>query len=150
MIFPLSILMGEFSYAQQNKIHSIADQDYVDLINCINATPITTIRQGDTHPFIDMWMVVVDDRIFSRSWLGDPKGWYYKFLEDKKGAIQCGDKFYQIEGIIPDDLDAINEKINTAYIQKYGDGDHPEIAKQMIEAERMARTLELKVIATRP
>lgn len=138
----LSILLGAKAFSQEiNK--EISTMEYQNLIQCINNTDITTIRQGEKHKFIDMWMVVVDDRIFARSWRGAKNGWYYKFLKDSKGAIQCGDKFYEIEGIVPNDLDELNQKINEAYTQKYGNGEYPKIAKEMIEPERMNRTLEL-------
>ena len=134
-----------FSSAQTQKDNikrSVTKQEYSNLLECISETKITTFRQGDIHRFIDVWMVIVDDRIFARSWRGSKTGWYYKFLKDSNGAIQCGDVYYKIDGLIPSDLDNINQRINDAFTKKYGKGDYPEIAKEMIQPDRMVRTIE--------
>ena len=39
------------------------------------------IRAGAEHRFIGIWAVVVDGRVFVRSWSLKPQGWYRTFLE---------------------------------------------------------------------
>ena len=45
------------------------------------------IRVG-TRPqrFIGIWVVVVNDRVFVRSWSVRPRGWYQTFLEEPSGT----------------------------------------------------------------
>jgi hypothetical protein len=41
------------------------------------------IRAGNRmHRFIGIWVVVVDDRVFVRSWSLKPQGWYRTFLAE--------------------------------------------------------------------
>ena len=43
---------------------------------------------GD-HRFIGVWVVVVDDRVFIRSWGLKRLGWYQAFVNDPVGRIQA-------------------------------------------------------------
>ena len=51
------------------------------------------IRVG-TRPqrFIGIWVVVVNDRVFVRSWSVKPRGWYQTFLEEPCGTVQIADR----------------------------------------------------------
>ena len=40
------------------------------------------------HRFIGIWVVVVKDRVFIRSWSVRPNGWYSTFLKEPRGTIQ--------------------------------------------------------------
>jgi len=111
-------------------------------LSCIEETITTKIRQGYTHRFIDMWMVIVDKRVFSRSVEGTSTGWYAKFLGDKNGEIQCGDETYQIHGIVPTDVQEFNPRISEAYLTKYST-IYPSIAKKMAGENLYKRTIEL-------
>lgn len=135
-----------FSCKQKATSHSISPQDYDALVECINKTEITKLRQGDRYPMINMWMVVVEDRIFVRSWQGTKDGWYYKFLENEYGEIECGDVRYAVNGRTPNDLHKINNLINKQYISKYNEPKNATVAAQITEPERMKRTLELIVL----
>ena len=62
---------------------------------------VATLREGKglriragtcDHRFISIWVVVVKDRVFVRSWSVKPDGWYSMFLEDPHGAIRVGDR----------------------------------------------------------
>ena len=37
-------------------------------------------------------MVVVDGRVFARSWTSRPDGWYRTFLDDPLGTLQVGER----------------------------------------------------------
>jgi len=50
------------------------------------------LRAGKSqHRFIGIWVVVVKDRAFIRSWSVKPNGWYQTFLKEPYGTIQVGD-----------------------------------------------------------
>jgi hypothetical protein len=44
-----------------------------------------------THRFIGIWFVVVEERVFVRSWSVKPDGWYRAFLSESRGVIKVGD-----------------------------------------------------------
>ena len=51
------------------------------------------IRAGTgAHRFIGIWVVVVEDRVFVRSWSVKPEGWYRVFCAEARGAIRIADR----------------------------------------------------------
>src|SRR5512146_2430487 len=48
------------------------------------------IRVGESHRFIRIWAVVVDGRIYARSWSLSPGGWYRALATEKAGTLQVG------------------------------------------------------------
>ena len=41
--------------------------------------PILGVRSGTEHRYTGVWVVVVEDRVFVRSWNDKPTGWYRAF-----------------------------------------------------------------------
>src|SRR5262245_51227150 len=76
------------------------------------------IRAGTEHRFIGIWAVVVDGRVFVRSWSLKPRSWYRTFLEDPAGAIQIGTKTIPIRAV-PTRSEPLKDKISEAYLEKY-------------------------------
>lgn len=92
--------------------------------------------------FLEIWMVVVENRIFARSWGLAEKSWYNTFLENSEGQIECGNTIYYIKALIPDDLDQITDKINKAYLEKYNFGVNSKYAIGIIEEKHIDKTME--------
>ena len=47
------------------------------------------IRAGKSqHRFVGIWVVMVEDRVFVRSWSVEPNGWYRTFLKEPRGTIK--------------------------------------------------------------
>ena len=62
-----------------------------DTLAAIRDGKILAIRAGSQpHRFIGIWAVVVDGRVFARSWKQKAGGWYQTFVHDPLGAIQKG------------------------------------------------------------
>ncbi|MEM9141476.1 MAG: DUF2255 family protein [Bacteroidota bacterium] len=102
------------------------------------------IKAGkERETFLKIWMVVVQGRIFARSWNLSQKSWYTTFLDDPKGQIQCGETAYPISARIPKDLDRISEKINQAYLAKYNYGENGYYAQGIVQEKHWDKTLEL-------
>lgn len=109
----------------------------------INTNNLIGIKAGlDRFHFLEIWMVVVQDRIFARSWGLAESSWYNTFLKDSTGQIQCGETIYGIKAIIPDDIRQFTDGINQAYLEKYNTGDNIRYAKGIIEDLHVARTME--------
>ena len=92
--------------------------------------------------FLEIWMVVINDRIFARSWGFAEKSWYNTFLSDSNGQIKCGETVFNIKAIIPDDLIKISEQINNAYLEKYDSGSNSEYAQGIIRQKHIEKTME--------
>lgn len=111
--------------------------DYIKENNLIG------IKAGTQRPsFLEIWMVVVENRIFARSWGLAEKSWYNTFLENSEGQIQCGSTIYKIEALVPDDLNQITDEINKAYLKKYNFGDNSKYAIGIIEEKHIGKTME--------
>ena len=59
------------------------------------------IRAGakSDHRFVGVWPIVVDGRLFARSWTLTRGGWYRTFLEDPLGVIQVGDREVRMRAV---------------------------------------------------
>jgi hypothetical protein len=76
------------------------------------------IRAGAEHRFIGIWVVVVNRRVFVRSWNDKPMGWYRAFLDEPRGAILIGEREIPIRA-----KKAVTERlvkaVEAAYAEKY-------------------------------
>ena len=58
------------------------------VVRAIRNGQILGIRAGRApHRVIGIWAVVVERRVFVRSWSLKPRSWYRTFLEDPRGVI---------------------------------------------------------------
>jgi hypothetical protein len=62
--------------------------------------------------------VVVDGRVFARSWMQRAGGWYRIFLNDPLGTIKVGDRLVQIRVVRVRGL-RIRADVERAYANKY-------------------------------
>ena len=71
------------------------------IVVAIDKSKILGVRAGarSPHRFIGIWAVVVDGRVFARSWMLKTSGWYRTFLEDPLGTIQVGEREIRIRAI---------------------------------------------------
>ena len=113
-------------------------------LRCINETQITSVRAGaDRTKFTGIWMVVVDGRIFGRSYYGADRSWYTTLLSGEDGDIKCGKEVVAVRGIKPSDLTEVTEAINKAYEKKYlVKPSNKKWVDGLNEPERIARTIE--------
>jgi hypothetical protein len=58
------------------------------------------IRAGTgDHRFVGIWVVVVRDRVFVRSWSVKPNGWCRTLLKEPRGSIQVGDRTLVVRAV---------------------------------------------------
>ena len=72
---------------------------------------------GD-HRFIGVWAVVVDGRVFIRSWGLERRSWYQAFREEPIGRIQAAGRELRVRAVtrVPERLKAA---VDDAYAAKY-------------------------------
>ncbi len=90
------------------------------LVALINESKILGIRAGARagHRFIGIWAVVVNGRVFARSWTLKAGGWYRTFLDDSRGAMQVGEREVPIRAIRVRGT-RIRDAVERAYAEKY-------------------------------
>jgi len=90
------------------------------VVAAVDDSKILRIRAGarSDHGFIGIWAVVVDGRVFARSWQQKAGGWYRTFLDDPLGAIQIGDREVRVRAV-PARGERLRDAIEAAYAEKY-------------------------------
>ena len=90
------------------------------VVAAIDASKIFGVRAGhrSAHRFIGVWPVVINGRVFARSWSLKPDGWYRTFLDDPRGAIQVGKRTIRIRAL-PVRSERIRDAVERAYAEKY-------------------------------
>src|SRR6185295_4209756 len=81
---------------------------------------ILGVRAGKQHRYIGVWVVLVDDRVFVRSWNDKPTGWFRAFAAEPKGNVQLNDREIAVrarrtrsERLLTDVSNAYAAKYNT-------------------------------------
>jgi hypothetical protein len=90
------------------------------VVAAIDTSKILGVRAGDKseHRFTGIWAVVVDNRVFVRSWSRKAGGWYRTFLEDPIGAIQVGTRQVRVRAVRVR-RQTLLVAVETAYARKY-------------------------------
>jgi hypothetical protein len=112
-------------------------------VAAIDESKILGIRAGtrSDHRFIGIWAVVVDGRVFARSWTQKPGGWYRTFLEDPLGAIQLGERQIPIRAVRARG-DRIRDAVERAYATKYPTPGSVKYVRGFRTPRRRETTLE--------
>lgn len=89
-----------------------------DILAALRENKGLRIRAGTgQHRFIGIWVVVVRDRVFVRSWSVKPNGWYRTFLKEPRGAIQVGGRTLAVRAM-PIKSESLRDAIDRAYLDK--------------------------------
>jgi len=96
---------------------------------------------GSDHRDIGIWVVVVNGRVFARSWTLKAGGWYRTFLEDRLGTIQIGEREVRIRAM-PVRGTRLHEAIEQAYATKYSTPGSLRYVRGFRTPRRRATTLE--------
>ena len=117
-------------------------------INYIKSNNLIGIKAGTSRTtYLEIWMVVVENRIFARSWGLAEKSWFNTFLSDPiVGKIKCGDVEISITAKIPTDLVPLSDKISQAYIDKYTAPENLKYAQGIAGNVHVEKTMEFIVI----
>ena len=114
------------------------------VVTAIDEGKYLGIRAGGRtdHRFIGIWAVVVDGRVFARSWTLKPSGWYRTFLDDPRGAISVGDRQIRIRAVPARGI-RLHEAIERAYAEKYTTPASKKYVRGFRTKRRREATMEL-------
>jgi len=113
------------------------------VVDAIRDEKMLAIRAGTgDHRFIGIWAVVVEERVFVRSWSLKPRSWYRTFLEEPRGAIGVGGKEIKVRAI-QTRSERLKDAIDRAYLEKYNTPGSIKYARDLGRAKSRATTTEL-------
>jgi hypothetical protein len=115
------------------------------ILAAIDASRILGIRAGTRsgHRFIGIWAVVVNGRVFARSWMQKPGGWYRTLLDDPIGTIEAGERQIRIRAV-PARTSRIREAVERAYAEKYSTPGALKYVRGFRTARRRDTTIEFR------
>jgi len=93
-----------------------------DILAAIHKDRILGIRAGSDsdHRVIGIWAVVVDGRVFIRSYTMKPRSWWRTFLEDPHGEIFVSKRKRGIKiRAVQVKSEKMKEAVSAAYKEKY-------------------------------
>ncbi len=100
----------------------------LDVIATLDSSKILGIRSGSEHRFTGVWPVVVEDRLFIRSWNDKPTGWFRAFKQEPLGAIQIAGNEIPIKA-----LTVRSSRIRKAVTAAYGEKYHTKASRKWVE-----------------
>jgi hypothetical protein len=104
---------------------------------------ILGIKAGSRpHRVIGIWAVVVDGRVFVRSWGLKAGGWYRTFLEDPRGTIYVGAKSIKIRASRTRS-ERLKDAVSAAYREKYNTPGSIRYVRDLSRPKCREATMEL-------
>jgi hypothetical protein len=104
---------------------------------------ILGIRAGtQPHRFIGIWAVVVEGRVFVRSWSLKPRSWYRTFLEEPRGAVLVAGREITVRAVRTRS-ERVKDAVDRAYLEKYNTPASVKYARDLGRAKSRATTTEL-------
>ena len=111
-------------------------------LQALNKAKILGIRSGTEHRYTGVWVVVVESRVFIRSWNDKPTGWYRAFRAEPHGSIQFDGREMKVRAI-PTRSQRLRDAVTQAYGAKYDTKASQRWVIGFAEAERANTTLEV-------
>ena len=115
-----------------------------DILAAINKEKILGIRAGReaAHRVIGIWAVVVEGRVFVRSWSMKPRSWWRTFLKDPYGSIFVGEQEFSIR-TVQTRSERLKDLVSQAYKEKYNTPGSIQYVKDMSRRKSRDTTTEL-------
>jgi len=89
------------------------------VVSAIRDAKIIGIRAGTKpHRIIGIWAVVVENRVFVRSWGLKKKGWYSAFLEEPVGVIEVDGRQIPVRPVFTKS-ERLKKLVDRAYAEKF-------------------------------
>ena len=114
------------------------------ILERIRKEKIFGIRAGreSTHRVIGIWAVVVEGRVFARSWSLKPRSWWRIFLEDPYGSLCVGEQEMPVRAV-QTRSERLKDLVSQAYKEKYNTPGSMQFVKDMSGKKSRDTTTEL-------
>ena len=112
-------------------------------VEAIDAAKILGIRAGTKpHRIIGIWVVVVEGRVFVRSYSLKERSWYRTFLEEPRGIIEVNGKQTKVRPVFTRS-ERLKKLVDRAYAEKYNTPGSLQFVKGFKQKKRRDTTTEL-------
>jgi hypothetical protein len=115
-----------------------------EILAALHKGKIFGIRAGkeSTHRVIGVWAVVVEGRVFIRSYSLKPRSWWRTFLEDAYGIVVVDEREIPIRAI-QTRSERLKDLVTQAYKAKYNTPGSIQYVKDMSRKKSRDTTTEL-------
>ena len=114
-----------------------------EIVAAIHDEKILGIRAGTKpHRIIGIWAVVVEGRVFVRSWSLKPRGWYRTFREEPRGIIEVKGHRIPVRAVFTRS-EGLKAAVDRAYAEKFPTAGSKHFVKGFKEKRRRDTTTEL-------
>lgn len=115
-----------------------------EILTAIRKEKIFGLRAGreSTHRVIGIWAVVVEGRVFVRSWSMKPRSWWRVLVEDPYGSMFVGEREIPIRAV-QTRSERLKDLVSQAYKEKYNTPGSLQYVKDMSRKKSRDTTTEL-------
>ena len=114
-----------------------------EVVSAIREGKILGIRAGTKpHRIIGIWAVVVENRVFVRSWSLKPRSWWRTFLEEPVGVIEVDGREIPVRAVFTRS-ERLKTAVDRAYAEKYNTPGSRQFVEGLKEKKRRDTTTEL-------
>jgi len=113
------------------------------IVAAIRDAKILGIRAGaKPHRVIGIWVVVVEGRVFVRSWSLKPRSWWRTFREEPRGIITVNNRKLRVRPVFTRS-ERLKKLVDRAYADKYNTPGSLHFVKGFRVKKRRDTTTEL-------
>ena len=113
------------------------------MVQAIRDARILGIRTGTKpHRIIGIWAVVVEGRVFVRSYSLKERSWYRTFREDPRGVIEVNGKQFKVRPVFTRS-ERLKKLVDKAYAEKFPTPGSRVFVEGFKEKKRRDTTTEL-------
>ena len=115
----------------------------MELSEYLKNNTLIGIKGGrEREKFLNIWMVQVGDRFFSRSWNKSNKSWFTEFVATGLGQVKYGENVLNVKGTQLPANDPLQQQIDLAYLQKYDQPENISYSRGISQPEYHNYTME--------
>ena len=111
------------------------------IVELIRNAKILGVRAGSEHNYTGVWVVVVEDRVFVRSWNDKPTGWFRAFRKLPDGKLRVGTREIRVQAK-PVRSQRVRHAVTVAFGEKYNTKGSRKWVEGFAEPARELTTLE--------
>jgi len=111
------------------------------VVERLASAKILGVRAGMQHRYTGVWPVVIEGRLFVRSWNDKPTGWFRAFRQEPDGSVQVEKLELPVRAKLIRSA-RIRSAVTMAYAQKYTTPASRKWVEGFAEVARELTTLE--------
>jgi hypothetical protein len=112
-----------------------------ELVEEFRKAKIMGVRAGTEHRYTGVWVVVVDDRVFARSWNDKATGWFQAFRTEPRGTVQVDKLELPVRGKVVRSA-RLRDAVTVAFGEKYPTKGSRKWVEGFADPARVANTIE--------